>query len=127
MGWDPAVVPDPQDPATFERSRLRWDELDRPEHAALLAFYRGLAGIRHTNPDVTDPRFGQTTVELGPTDAGHWLRLRRGATEVLVNFSDQEVSVPASDREVLLAYPAGLQADSGPSQRMPAHSVLVSR
>ena len=24
MGWDPAVVPDPQDPATFERSKLDW-------------------------------------------------------------------------------------------------------
>ena len=28
MGWDPAVVPDPQDPATFERSKLDWSELD---------------------------------------------------------------------------------------------------
>ena len=27
MGWDPAVVPDPQDPATFERSKLDWSEL----------------------------------------------------------------------------------------------------
>ena len=28
MGWDPAVVPDPQDPATFERSKLDWSELE---------------------------------------------------------------------------------------------------
>ena len=27
-------VPDPQDPATFERSKLRWDELSEPGHAA---------------------------------------------------------------------------------------------
>ena len=27
MGWDPAEVPDPQDPETFTRSKLDWDEL----------------------------------------------------------------------------------------------------
>jgi maltooligosyltrehalose trehalohydrolase len=26
MGWDPAVVPDPQDPETFRRSKLDWGE-----------------------------------------------------------------------------------------------------
>lgn len=26
MGWDPDVVPDPQDPETFTRSKLRWSE-----------------------------------------------------------------------------------------------------
>ena len=27
MGWDPSVVPDPQDTETFERSKLDWSEL----------------------------------------------------------------------------------------------------
>ena len=35
MGWDPAVVPDPQDPETFQRSKLDWSELaDGPARAA---------------------------------------------------------------------------------------------
>ena len=34
MGWDPAVVPDPQDPATFDRSKLDWSELDVRPRAA---------------------------------------------------------------------------------------------
>ena len=29
FGWDPRDVPDPQDPATFERSRLDWAELGK--------------------------------------------------------------------------------------------------
>ena len=33
MGWDPSVVPDPQDPATFERSKLDWSELAAGRHA----------------------------------------------------------------------------------------------
>ena len=33
MDWDLSQVPDPQDPATFQRSKLDWDELEEPVHA----------------------------------------------------------------------------------------------
>ena len=46
MGWDPAVVPDPQDPATFQRSKLDWSELATGRHARLLDVYRRLAALR---------------------------------------------------------------------------------
>ncbi|KRC51712.1 malto-oligosyltrehalose trehalohydrolase [Leifsonia sp. Root227] len=46
MGWDPDIVPDPQDPETFERSHLDWAEPERQEHARLLAFYRDLIALR---------------------------------------------------------------------------------
>lgn len=46
FGWDPSEVPDPEDPATFERSRLDWDEPGRPPHAELLAWYRQLIARR---------------------------------------------------------------------------------
>ncbi|MCA1585031.1 MAG: DUF3459 domain-containing protein, partial [Acidobacteria bacterium] len=40
------AIPDPQDVATFERSKLRWDEIDRPLHAGTLALYRRLLRLR---------------------------------------------------------------------------------
>ena len=40
MGWDPAVVPDPQDPETFTRSKLNWAEAAEGDHARLLELYR---------------------------------------------------------------------------------------
>jgi maltooligosyltrehalose trehalohydrolase len=40
FGWKADEVPDPQDAATFERSKLDWNELERPEHADLLAWHR---------------------------------------------------------------------------------------
>lgn len=46
FGWSADDVPDPQDRATFERSKLDWSELDRPEHRAALAVYRRLIGLR---------------------------------------------------------------------------------
>ncbi len=36
-GWGPGDVPDPQDKATFLRSKLDWSELDRPEQPACSA------------------------------------------------------------------------------------------
>ncbi len=38
-GWDAEDIPDPQDPQTFLRSKLDWDQVGAPEHADLLAFY----------------------------------------------------------------------------------------
>jgi malto-oligosyltrehalose trehalohydrolase len=39
-------IPDPNDPATFERSRLDWRELQVPAHAAWLEFHRELLALR---------------------------------------------------------------------------------
>ncbi len=39
-------VPNPQAESTFEASRLRWDELDRPDHARVLALHRALLRLR---------------------------------------------------------------------------------
>ena len=36
FGWEPAGIPDPQSLETFDRSRLRWDELGDDNHAPLL-------------------------------------------------------------------------------------------
>jgi maltooligosyltrehalose trehalohydrolase len=44
-GFD-GTVPDPQDSATFERSRLDWVEADRDDHARTRALYRDLLALR---------------------------------------------------------------------------------
>ncbi|MDQ3757558.1 MAG: malto-oligosyltrehalose trehalohydrolase [Actinomycetota bacterium] len=46
FGWKPEDVPDPQDPATFERSRLDWSEPAREPHAGMLRWYRELIALR---------------------------------------------------------------------------------
>ena len=57
MGWDPAVVPDPQDPETFERSKLDWSEPESGRHARVLAAYQRLIELRRSLPALTDPSF----------------------------------------------------------------------
>jgi hypothetical protein len=43
-----ARIPDPQAFATFESSRLRWEERSEPAHARVLALYRRLLQLRRT-------------------------------------------------------------------------------
>jgi maltooligosyltrehalose trehalohydrolase len=126
MGWDPDVVPDPQDPATFENSKLNWDELGSADHQRLLTFYRALAALRRERPESTDPRFGRVRVEFDETD--RWLVLHRGETAMVLNFSASERAVPAPGSSLLLAFTASGQdvaAPAGGSLSIPAHSVVV--
>lgn len=86
-------IPDPQDPATFERSRLDWGERDAGEHAGVLALYRALLHLRREDetlrvPDRSNMSVGTVgdqilwvlrkgpggdrllVVDFGPCDAG---------------------------------------------------------
>jgi len=126
MGWNPELVPDPQDSATFERSKLNWNEVAEPGHARLLAFYRDLAALRLANPDFVDPRFDEVAVDFDAE--ARWLRLHRGASKILINFGAQSVQVPADGGDVVLAF-----ANSGDAVvhqlpnalKLAPHSVVV--
>jgi maltooligosyltrehalose trehalohydrolase len=87
MGWDPSVVPDPQDPATFERSKLDWTEPLDGDHARLLELYRALIRIRREYPELTDPSF--STVEA--TVDGDVFTLRRGRVHIIVATGDSRM------------------------------------
>jgi maltooligosyltrehalose trehalohydrolase len=43
-------IPDPQDPATFERSRLSWEERKTEPHASMIQYYRKLLDLRRSEP-----------------------------------------------------------------------------
>jgi maltooligosyltrehalose trehalohydrolase len=47
---DAKKVPNPQADSTFEASKLRWDEIDAPDHAPVLALHRTLLALRNTHP-----------------------------------------------------------------------------
>jgi maltooligosyltrehalose trehalohydrolase len=130
MGWDPNQVPDPQDPQTFERSKLVWEEIDQPQHAALLDFYRKLGALRRSNSSFTDPRFDRLSVRCDESD--RWLTLRRGDSEILVNFSDEPrtvpLSLPAESAAIALTFATDEEAvlEYRPDAvRLAGHSVAV--
>ncbi|HEY1155900.1 MAG TPA: DUF3459 domain-containing protein, partial [Arthrobacter sp.] len=111
MGWDPAVVPDPQNPETFRRSKLDWSEASTGDHARLLELYKSLTALRRSHPEVAGLGFGETEVSFDD-DAG-WLRFRRGSVEVLVNLTDAKVRLDDVAGDLLLATDDGNALDSG--------------
>jgi maltooligosyltrehalose trehalohydrolase len=100
FGWDPAEVPDPQDPATFERSRLDWAEPERDRHADLLAWYRKLITLRRRRPELTDPRLGRVETAYDLHDG--WLTVRRAPVTVAANLGSGTWTFPASAATALL-------------------------
>ncbi|HZA41811.1 MAG TPA: malto-oligosyltrehalose trehalohydrolase [Actinomycetota bacterium] len=92
FGWDPAAVPDPQDPETFNMSKLNWNELDEPLHAELLEWHKQLIRLRRAEPALHDGRRDLVNVRFD--EAERWLALERGPITVACNFSDRLVSVP---------------------------------
>jgi maltooligosyltrehalose trehalohydrolase len=99
MGWNRDEVPDPQDPATFRRSKLDWSEPGAGDHATLLALYRDLIALRRSVPELTDDRFGSLRAQFDE-DSG-WFRLDRGAISIVVNFAETATKLP-DQSEVLL-------------------------
>jgi maltooligosyltrehalose trehalohydrolase len=90
-GFAAEDVPDPQDPQTFENSRL-----SRTEQPGIRELYRRLLALRR---------------ELGPGRAhdvrfdedARWLTFARGGAQVVCNFARAEQRVPAAGGELVLA------------------------
>ena len=122
-GWAEDEVPDPQDPATRNRSVLDWAEPDKPDHRELLEWYRSLIALRRAEPAIAEGRLDEVTATAG----GRTLRVARGPFRILVNFSDAPARVPLNAPcEVLLARPA-CTVVAGPAVQLPPRGAAVLR
>jgi maltooligosyltrehalose trehalohydrolase len=121
-GWDADEIPDPQDPATFEHSKLNWDEVGTGEHARLLEIYRGLIRLRRTEPDFADPWLPHLRIDHD--EDARWIVMFRGAFAVACNLNTESVLVPVSGTVVLASDDP---APDGPGTRLPGHSFAVLR
>ncbi len=119
-GWSTEEVPDPQDPATFARSKLDWAEVGREPHARLLACYRGLLALRKSRPEFTDPWLERVWADYD--EAQRWFILRRGRISVVCNLAEDEVVIPVHGRVLLAWSPA---TESGAGTLISGHSFAV--
>jgi maltooligosyltrehalose trehalohydrolase len=119
-GWEADAVPDPQDPQTFLRSKLDWDEPGRPGHAEMRAFYRELIRLRHTEPDLGDPWLDHLGVEFD--EEQRWIVMRRGAVVIACNLARRPATVPVTG-QLLLQW--GDPATGPATTALPGHSVAV--
>ncbi|CAM5716570.1 Malto-oligosyltrehalose trehalohydrolase OS=Streptomyces alboniger OX=132473 GN=treZ PE=3 SV=1 [Streptomyces alboniger] len=113
-GWKEEDIPDPQDPATRDRSCLDWSEPDGGDHARLLAWHRELIALRAARgrPDRSRPGVGAGRVRRG----GRAGSSRRGDLRIVLNLGKEPVPVPlgGDHARVLAAWePAGRGAGRG--------------
>jgi maltooligosyltrehalose trehalohydrolase len=125
FGWRPEDVPDPQDPATFERSKLDWDELAEPGHRAVFDWYRLLVQVRQRIPELTDGRLDRVKVDLDQSAGG--LTVTRGPVVVAVNLGPQRWRTGV-DRQLrlLAASTQGVTFAAGEVELPPDSAVVLA-
>ncbi len=122
FGWDPASVPDPESPAAFINSKLKWEEVESPHHAEMIAWYRSLIHLRKSHPCLNDGTPGNARVTF--SEQSKWLCMERGNISLLCNLGDEHrFSIPQGSR-VLLALPASTQVEGGDIS-LPQDSVVI--
>jgi maltooligosyltrehalose trehalohydrolase len=106
-------VPDPQDPATFARSKLT-----RRADPAIAELHRALLALRRELP-------AGDADEVATGEEGPWLRVRRGRHVLVASFAEAERAVPLpGGGEVLLASDPAARVD-GETVVLPARSGVV--
>ncbi len=107
FGWTPESIPDPEKPATYLRSKLKWDEAGEGKHARMQAWYRELIRLRRSTPPLNcgEPGNAQVTFD----EAGQWLTLNRGEIQLHCNLGTQDHSFAiAGGSSLLLASRSGI-------------------
>ncbi|MDQ2960159.1 MAG: malto-oligosyltrehalose trehalohydrolase [Candidatus Dormibacteraeota bacterium] len=123
FGWEPLDVPDPQDPATFARSRLRWDERRAEPHRSVLDWHRCLTALRRDTLARRDGDLSSLSVEAD--DADETLVMTYAGLTVACNWGQRalDLVVPAG---MVVAMADGAELD-GTVVHMQTDSVAVLR
>jgi maltooligosyltrehalose trehalohydrolase len=123
-GWAAEDVPDPQDAATFIRSKLDWSQPGQDGHRDMLAWYAELIALRRARPELTDPRLDR--VRAGYDEQQRWLLVRRGRLRIAANLgpSPQRLPLGGPGAAVLAASSPGVTLD-GDAVAVPAATFAV--
>jgi len=124
-GWAEEDVPDPQDPATRDRSCLDWSEPESGPHARVLAWYRELIALRRAQADLSDPDLAD--VKVAYDEEARWLAFRRGDVRVAVNLAKEPAEIPLGIRHarVLAAWEPVETPNADGVLRLPGESSVV--
>jgi maltooligosyltrehalose trehalohydrolase len=123
FGWRPEDIPDPQDPASFERSRLRWDELQQPEHAEMLDWYKKLIAFRRQTQELTDGSLEE--VEVQYNEERKWLTMRRGPMMLAISLAGAPVRFDVPQNATLAITSAAAIGIERESITLPPDSVAI--
>jgi maltooligosyltrehalose trehalohydrolase len=89
FGWNAADIPDPENVETFERSKLKWDEVHEGRHQEMWEWYRGLISLRRNSASLNNGELGQTKVTWDEEKG--WLVMVRGGVTVVCNLGEERM------------------------------------
>src|SRR6266851_2979041 len=89
FGWSPADIPDPESVETFERSKLKWNEVHQGRHEEMFEWYRSLIALRRGSDALNNGEPGQTKVTFDAEKK--WLVMVRGAVTVVCNLGEERM------------------------------------
>ncbi|NUP75380.1 MAG: malto-oligosyltrehalose trehalohydrolase [Sinomonas sp.] len=127
MGWDPALVPDPQDPETRLRSILDWSEAETDDGARLLALYGRLIRARAEVPGLWSGRLDETEAFSGEPEGSRWIAWNRPGVTVAANLGPgaAQIVVPGvSGKRLLVSTHEAIRAD-GDRLSLPGPGAVV--
>jgi len=101
FGWDESSIPDPEDRATFERSKLNWNEVSEGKHAEMLAWTTKLIHLRRASMSLNDGDTGHTQIQFDGEK--NWLTMDRGLVQVLVNLGTEVAEFDVAEGYTLIA------------------------
>lgn len=115
FGFDSEEIPNPEDPESFAKSKLNWDEINEGLHADMLNWVKTLIAIRRTSSCLNDGDRGHLKVSY--SEEHRWLRTDRRKTSIFANFGDNESIFPVTDEHRVLA-------ESKPTRRTEGHVIV---
>ncbi|MFV0458390.1 MAG: malto-oligosyltrehalose trehalohydrolase [Actinomycetales bacterium] len=122
-GWSADEVPDPQDPATRDRSVLNWEDVHQHDGSRLLAWYRALIATRRREPGLRDGDLRRMQVDYDAE--ARWMVIHRNEFRLAINLSGQTATVPLdrTAQHVALAFTGARLRPR--SVRLPADGVAL--
>lgn len=118
FGWDGDEVPDPEDRATFERSKLNWGELHEGIHSEMHAWVRDLIHLRRSAGGLNNGDLQGERVDF--SEEKRWLVMSRGAITLMMNVGEHSVELPNQEE-------LPLRLASGPGIRMEGKAVHLPK
>ncbi|MFD5024171.1 malto-oligosyltrehalose trehalohydrolase [Streptomyces sp. NPDC058373] len=124
-GWAEKDIPDPQDPATRDRSCLDWSEREREPHRHLLEWHRTLIALRRARPDLLDADLAAVRVAFD--EQARWFAFRRGDIRVALNLGEEPAAVPlgCGALRTLAAWDDSVSLDADGLLRLGPRSAVV--
>ena len=100
FGWDESQIPDPENPETFERSKLNWSEIHEGTHQCMFQWVKELIHLRRTIVALNDGDLGHLKIACREEDK--FLLMERGPVRILANLGEESVKVDLREGESML-------------------------